>query len=147
LYLCSLGLAFTVIQSLLLPDAKPSNKVEAPLSAVYLPAHSDTREPVRLMVESDLSSACYKLNPPSVRVQLDRNVILVHLEAVPLKPHCIPDETRSIEQIEIGKLPKGEYEVRSLKTLKKWGTIAVEKAPSNFELAQPEYQTADRLNR
>ncbi|MBN8554844.1 MAG: hypothetical protein J0L93_05310 [Deltaproteobacteria bacterium] len=146
MHLLHASLFWVLLQSPLSAGLQTTEKIEAPVSAVYLPARANTLESVKFMVESDLSPLCYQLNDATVRVQFDRNVILVHLDATPTQPHCIQDETKSIQQVNLGMLPKGEYEVRNLKNLKKWGNIIVEKS-TKIEIAMPEFQTAERAIR
>jgi hypothetical protein len=123
----------SVLQSLLtasfLLTAAPEESaqlVSAPVTTVDAPAVAEAKRPVRIEITSEFPTNCYSFGPASVRLDRDRKVILFHVSAYERTNNCAPLKTAMAETIDVGQLAEGTYEVRELKSLKKWGEIHVQ---------------------
>lgn len=106
-------------------NAKPQ-LISAPIAAVDIPLLIEARSPVQFEITADFPSSCYSFGPASVRLDGDRNVILFYASAYERQENCLRTPTSLSKIIEVGELPEGTYEVRELKSLKKWGKIQVQ---------------------
>lgn len=120
--------AFLISSFLLTTSPQESLQiVSAPITAVDIPKVVEIKSPLRIEVTSDFPNNCYSFGPTSVRLDRDRNVILFHVSAYERLGDCRGSKTSMAETIEVGQLPEGTYELRELKSLKKWGEVHIQK--------------------
>jgi hypothetical protein len=103
-----------------------SQVVSAPVTTVDIPAMIEEKSSVQFEVVSEFPNDCYGFGPVSLRVDRDRNVILFHVSAFEQRASCPPNPTLMSKIVHVGRLPQGSYEVRELKSLKKWGNVEVQ---------------------
>lgn len=109
--------------------------ISAPVTTVDAPAVVEEKTPVRIEITSEFPNRCYSFGPASVRLDRDRNVILFHVSAYERKTDCVASKTAMAKVVEIGQLAEGTYELRELKSLKKWGKIQVQHFEASADTA------------
>ena len=123
-----INLAGLLLVSSFLVAGNPSEDgiISPKVSEVNSPAFADAGQPVQFQVKAIAPSPCYEPSQASFRLDRDRNVILFHLSAHETAPNCEAKPTELSFWVNTGRLREGEYEIRELKSLKKWAEIQVD---------------------
>ena len=106
------------------------------VETVDIPSIIDIESPLQFEIEARLPSSCFVLKPTTLRYDHDRHVIFFHASALKSEVTCDEQPTIARQQIvSTARLQQGTYEIRELKSLKKWGLVQVERFSASAESA------------
>lgn len=101
--------------------------ISAEVVSIDVPSYVEAHTSVEMAVTTQLPSSCFEMKAPSTRLDLDRNVVLVHARAESSQDPCDAQPSFQTRVVSLGRLPEGNYEIRDLKTLKRLSEFSVQK--------------------